>query len=168
LGSHLALLTHGGSAATLILNLASNTQAGLLLLALAVFPLQLVMGGITAVRLLLHLPHHLLLLGFFMGSPLHSTTITFGGAPTLAAPLFLHVGVLMGGLHSPSLLLLVIVGGCVQWWDLSPARRPGWLDFERKINLNRARNLFFLAMVLMARIRIFREIVHDSKFLRLS
>ncbi len=62
LGPHLALLTHGGSAAALKLNLASNSQAGLLLLALAVFPLQLVIGGITAVRLLVHLPHHLLLL----------------------------------------------------------------------------------------------------------
>jgi hypothetical protein len=82
LGPHLALLTHGGSAAALILNLASNSQAGFLLLVLAVFPLQLVMGGITAVRLLVHLPRHLLLLGFFMG-----------------------------GLHSPPLLLLVIVGG---------------------------------------------------------
>jgi hypothetical protein len=110
LGPHLALLTHGGSAAALILNPASNSQAGLLLLALAVFPLQLIMGGIMAVRLLVHLPCHLLLLGFFMGGPLCSTTLSFGLAPTLAAPLFLHVGVLMRGLHSPP-LLLVIVGG---------------------------------------------------------
>jgi hypothetical protein len=62
LGPHLALLTHGGSAAALKLNLASNSQAGLLLLVLAMFPLQLFMGGITAVRLLIHLPRHLLLL----------------------------------------------------------------------------------------------------------
>jgi hypothetical protein len=37
-----------------------------------------------------------------------------------AAPLFRCFGILMGGLHSPPLLLLVIVGGCVRWWDLSP------------------------------------------------
>ncbi len=39
---------------------------------------------------------------------------------------------------------------------LSPTRRPRCLNFEREINQNRARNLFFLAMVVMARIRIFR------------
>ncbi len=47
-------------------------------------------------------------------------------------------------------------------------RRPRWLDFEREIKMNLSRNLFFLAMVVMARIRIFCEIVRDSNFLRLS
>ncbi len=40
-----------------------------------------------------------------------------------AAPLFRCFVILMGVLHSPPLLLLVIVGGCVRWWDLSPG--PG-------------------------------------------
>jgi hypothetical protein len=45
--------------------------------------------------------------------------------------------------------------------------RPRWLDFEREIVLNRARNLFFLAMVVMARTHIFCKIKRDSNFFQL-
>jgi hypothetical protein len=41
-------------------------------------------------------------------------------------------------------------------------------DSILSMKLIRTRNLFFLAMVVMARICIFHKIVRDSKFLRLS
>ncbi len=53
---------------------------------------------------------------------------------------------------------------CFSMDNSALTRRPRWLDFERKINENCARNLFFLAMVVMARIPIFCKIVRDSNF----
>lgn len=96
LGPHLALLNHGR-------NLASSSQAGLLLLSLAVFPLQLVMGGIMAVRLFVHLPHHPYMLGFFMGDLPPPPPLPLG----LCGPQDIHLGRLFWG----ALLLFRRVGG---------------------------------------------------------